>query len=652
MADVFLSYKREERVQVERLANALRGLGLTVWFDASLAAGDAFSDEIDREVRSARVVVACWSPLAAASQWVKAEALIGFSKQNLISAYVVGPDDFEPPVPFSSLHMEDMRAWALRPSARDPAWLSVLRGVGSLVDRTDIADWGALGPDASASQIEAWLAAHAATSPLVIDAESFLQQREAASRERAAAEIAARERIERMRLEKAAAEQAVRDEQNRDHAERRIREAEQRAATAKRTASRTRRVLVVGGGIALVGGGAWAGLLSEQPFLRNTFPTADLASAATFRLRPRLRLKCNATVTHLAFSPDGARLITQFVPYDSSPQQNPQLWDTASGRLIATLSGTRPIFNADGTRLVTTDADLRLWDGVSGSQIAELPARAYHADAIFSPDGKRVVISASATREATVWDAASGQEIATLDGGHDIQGMEFGINAVAFSPDSSHLATAGGALSVWNTRSWAKLSTPARGQYSYRSVEFSPDGRRIVTSSSDTQTWDIAGGAVIPARSRNGFSESAAFSPDGARIVMLIGSDIEVWDAGLEQNIAKITNIGADQVAFSPDGNLIIARLYRYKLFDQRTGKMFGPRSDLRGAPSFSPDGAQVIFATPGSSTAQLWSTASGHELAVLRGHGTYVSSAAFSPDGKSIVTGAADGAALIWDIE
>lgn len=234
MTDVFLSYKRSERAEVERLATALRGLGLDVWFDASLSAGEAFSDEIDRQVRAARVVLVCWSPQAATSQWVKAEAQIGFTKQNLISTYVAGHDGFEPPVPFNSSHVEDMRAWTQLPSARDPAWLSVLRRLGGLVARPDIAEWGALGANATIAQIEGWLVAHAKDSPLVVDAESFLRERSAVERERAAAEAAARERVERLRIEKIAAEAAAREAQERAEAGRRARDAEARAIQAER----------------------------------------------------------------------------------------------------------------------------------------------------------------------------------------------------------------------------------------------------------------------------------------------------------------------------------------------------------------------------------------------------------------------------------
>jgi WD40 repeat protein len=48
--------------------------------------------------------------------------------------------------------------------------------------------------------------------------------------------------------------------------------------------------------------------------------------------------------------------------------------------------------------------------------------------------------------------------------------------------------------------------------------------------------------------------------------------------------------------------------------------------------------------------TARIWDTASGKELAVLRGHQGMVLSAAFSPDGTRIVTASWDGTARVWD--
>jgi WD40 repeat protein len=48
--------------------------------------------------------------------------------------------------------------------------------------------------------------------------------------------------------------------------------------------------------------------------------------------------------------------------------------------------------------------------------------------------------------------------------------------------------------------------------------------------------------------------------------------------------------------------------------------------------------------------TARIWDAAGGKEIAMLRGHQSWVRSAAFSPDGSCIVTASWDGTARIWD--
>jgi WD40 repeat protein len=64
---------------------------------------------------------------------------------------------------------------------------------------------------------------------------------------------------------------------------------------------------------------------------------------------------------------------------------------------------------------------------------------------------------------------------------------------------------------------------------------------------------------------------------------------------------------------------------------------------------AFSPDGLRIVTASA-DTTARIWDTATGKEIAVLRGHDDAVYSAAFSPDGLRIVTASADTTARIWD--
>jgi WD40 repeat protein len=64
---------------------------------------------------------------------------------------------------------------------------------------------------------------------------------------------------------------------------------------------------------------------------------------------------------------------------------------------------------------------------------------------------------------------------------------------------------------------------------------------------------------------------------------------------------------------------------------------------------AFSPDGKFVVTGSS-DTTARLWETASGKEVYRLEGHSGSVDAVAFSRDGRFVVTGGADGLVRVWD--
>ena len=64
---------------------------------------------------------------------------------------------------------------------------------------------------------------------------------------------------------------------------------------------------------------------------------------------------------------------------------------------------------------------------------------------------------------------------------------------------------------------------------------------------------------------------------------------------------------------------------------------------------AFSPDGKRIVSGS-GDKTIKVWDAATGDELMTLRGHKEYVKSVAFGPDGKRIVSGSGDKTIKIWD--
>ena len=88
------------------------------------------------------------------------------------------------------------------------------------------------------------------------------------------------------------------------------------------------------------------------------------------------------------------------------------------------------------------------------------------------------------------------------------------------------------------------------------------------------------------------------------------------------------------------------------KLWDAARGRellTFKGHSDQVLWAAFSPDGRRVVTGSL-DGTAKLWDAASGRDLLTLKGHHAWVSSVAFSPDGRRIVTGSIDGTARVWE--
>lgn len=155
MADVFISYKREDRIWAERIAAALAAAGYTTWWDTSLIAGEHFNEAIDRELDAARCVVVIWSATARASRWVQAEAISGFERGILVAARL---DDVRLGYPFEvvqTLLLRDVgdltgildgvrgKLDGAQPPVR-PARQSRDRGWIGAINRTQILRWAAI----------------------------------------------------------------------------------------------------------------------------------------------------------------------------------------------------------------------------------------------------------------------------------------------------------------------------------------------------------------------------------------------------------------------------------------------------------------------------------------------------------------------------
>lgn len=117
MANIFLSYARDDGAKAKRVAQALEGAGHIVWWDQQIGAGSRFSKEIDQALRNAELVVVLWSKSSIESAWVQDEAAAGRDSGRLIPVLI---DRVEPPLGFRQYQSVELigsgrRARALMP---------------------------------------------------------------------------------------------------------------------------------------------------------------------------------------------------------------------------------------------------------------------------------------------------------------------------------------------------------------------------------------------------------------------------------------------------------------------------------------------------------------------------------------------------------
>lgn len=105
MADVFLSYSRDDLRRAKPIITALEAAGLSVWWDRRLVGGTEFSKEIRSELDAASAVVALWSSRSVNSPWVLDESARGRDSRRLIPATL---DGTQPPLGFGQIHTIDL----------------------------------------------------------------------------------------------------------------------------------------------------------------------------------------------------------------------------------------------------------------------------------------------------------------------------------------------------------------------------------------------------------------------------------------------------------------------------------------------------------------------------------------------------------------
>jgi len=383
-------------------------------------------------------------------------------------------------------------------------------------------------------------------------------------------------------------------------------------------------------------------------------------------------------VSSATFSPDGRLVVTTYADGTA------RIWDTRTSKQIGpTLFGEqrhkllRAAFSPDGKLVVTasTSGNARIYFVRTGAQQGMLPGSLALLDAAFSPDS-RFIVTACGDGIARIWDVNTHRLVRILAPPANQYMAWSNAWGAAFSPNGRLVVTASGdgVARIWNAASGQPirvLGTPGRD--SLQSADFSPDGKSIVTASAGgmVRVWNVASAnqvALLPAGTGVSQLRAAALSPDGKLAVT--GSKfgtVTIWKApgstagthGWQQVnvISQPEGDAVNSVAFSRDGKLLatadqsgIAFLWQVA-----NGLPAGNFLSAEGRPlrsvAFDPADPDLAVTAGGrGGVARIFRASTRLQVASFRVPGSNVYAAAFSPDGKRIVTASSDGYAQVWN--
>jgi WD40 repeat protein len=378
----------------------------------------------------------------------------------------------------------------------------------------------------------------------------------------------------------------------------------------------------------------------------------------------------------ITFSPDGNTIAV-------TNSLGLRLWNVTSGEAITGLAGPgiiNLIFSPDGKTIVfgfgvLNDAGLALWNVGSNQQPRILKQHVGFLSTVFSPDGKIIAIGSmyfntgpsQIIMSATLWDVASGKELPGSKQPISLVQSTNGEGAVSW-------VEGGNIIKLLEPISWRELKD-LRTDSSIGAVTFSPDAKMIVSryNNAKATVWDASSGQQISSLEGNiyGFS-TLIFSPDTRTMGSVMGN-IDLWDvsSGRQLRTLKGNAFAVKFFALSRDGILAtwVSQDKVVKLWDLASG---GPprtlllneaiasqhhasphpfmRFDAPMAADFSPDGRIIAVWSTTENIAVLWDLASGKRLHTLEVKEGPLSALVFSPDGKTIALGKADGIGF-WDV-
>lgn len=307
--------------------------------------------------------------------------------------------------------------------------------------------------------------------------------------------------------------------------------------------------------------------------LSTPSPAAQIA-AANVENAAKLQALTRApgsNVQALVWSLDGSSVSTVMQNSNGSDQLFTatilNIPDLAPKGLWAAPAGTQRVsVSPDGKTAAAISKDMNtvsVVDITSGNTLQTIQPGFQVMQAVFSPDGKWLVISSFDAWKAVLYDPSTGEIVNTLTGFETAAP----VYDVGFASSLRWL--------VWHARGTIQVQDPTSGAMgaSFNHEDFvsaftvSADGKYLASAAMKTigsnptaavYLWDAASGVEITDLALPSSATALSFSPDASLLAVAEGSEIEIWNVSSATLITTLKdNDVIYQLAFSPDGKYL-----------------------------------------------------------------------------------------------
>jgi WD40 repeat protein len=391
---------------------------------------------------------------------------------------------------------------------------------------------------------------------------------------------------------------------------------------------------------------------------------------------------------------DGPKVIA----FDSGKE----LYEFEAATLLRQLamSGDGKLLAACAARFESASPRIMLWDLTTGKERTVAAAHRHYVEAVaFGHDGKAIATASNAEGVARVWDARTAKLLhafnldslaAKKSGGP--RARRTLLDSLVFCADRPELFVTG---QRWDLTKAEPIPLKADDDFVFEQTNsvravMASDGRLAASFLHDHAIlfWDPAkaqalGRIELDQKEKRGDWFAFAFSPNGKFAASgkwfppirpesdePLENTVNIWDvkAGKRVKSFRASPAPVVRLMFAPDGETlaVIAFPARLELWHLPTGRLLremyltdieeSAQTIMAGRAfalppiAFAAHGQWIAF-THQEGEIVLLETMTGKEIQTLHGHQGAISSVAFSPDSRRLLSGGRDTTALLWSV-